>query len=140
MGRYSNPFPGFVNPWKLLAEARKTARQARVLVSPSRQRRLSAAEVDRLVERYAELRSLRLVALEFKIDRSTARSHLRDRHVDLAPPASITPDQVTSAIALYAKGKSSAAIGRALGFTNKTVIKELCAAGVTIRPQVGRRI
>jgi DNA-binding NarL/FixJ family response regulator len=100
---------------------------------------LSAAEVDRLVERYAEIRSLRLLALEFKVDRSTARGHLRDRHVDLVPPASMTLDQVTAAIALYAEGKSSAAIGRSLGCSNKTVLKELRAAGITIRPQVGRR-
>jgi DNA-binding CsgD family transcriptional regulator len=48
-------------------------------------------------------------------------------------------DCVAAAISLYAEGKSSGAIGRVLGFTNKTVIKELRAAGITIRPQLGRR-
>jgi DNA-binding CsgD family transcriptional regulator len=137
--KYSKDCIASTDPWKLLNEARNTPRQTEVSVTPSRQQRLSPADVDRLVERYAKLRSLRLVAQEFKIDRSTARGHLRDRHIDLVPPVSMTRDQVTAAIALYAEGKSSAAVGRALGFTNKTVIKELRAAGITIRLQLGRR-
>lgn len=104
----------------------------------TRQRRLSEPEVNHLVERYLALKSLRLVAAELGIDRSTARSHLKARGVTLAPPASMSRADVTAAIELYAEGKSSAAIGRTLGFTNKTVIKELRAADVTIRPQVGR--
>lgn len=137
VARYSNTYSAYVNPWSLLASARKSSSSSGVTQSTKRQLRLTEAEIDRLVERYAELKSLRQVAQEFGIDRSTARSHLLARHVTIEPPASMTSDQIASAIALYAEGKSSAAIGKVLGFTNKTVIKELRAGGVTIRPQVG---
>lgn len=122
---YSNTFSAHVNPWALLAGARQSRRLSGVETVLQRRRRLSASEIDRFVERYAELRSLRLVALEFKTDRSTAPGHLRERHVELASPPSMKRDEVTAAIGLYAEGKSSAAIGGALGFTNKTVVKEL---------------
>lgn len=139
VGRYSNTCPAYVNPWALLALARKSSTSPGVSKSVLRQRRLTEPEIDRLVARYIELRSLRLVAAEFKIDRSTARHHLKARSVPLESPASMTPDQVLVAIEMYGAGQSSAAIARTLGFTNKTVIKELRAAGVTIRQQIGRR-
>jgi AraC-like DNA-binding protein len=114
--------------------SRRDEDQAARQTKPARQ--LREREVDELVARYRDVRNIRQVAREFKMSRTTVAKHLADRGIDSSHR--MTAAQIERAALLYVEGHSSQAIGLALGFDNKTVIKELRAAGVRIRTALGR--
>lgn len=78
-------------------------------------------EVDRLVSQYQKVKNIRKVALEFGISRTTVAKHLSNRGVETS--RSMKSADIRQAKKLYADGLSSAAIGKQLGFDNKTVLK-----------------
>ena len=90
---------------------------------------------DRLVAHYEEVRNIRKIAIEFKMSRTTVAKHLGDRGITTTK--SMTPDQITRAVDLYAEGLSSIAIGKQLGFDNHTILNALRSKGMTIRPALG---
>jgi DNA-binding CsgD family transcriptional regulator len=126
------------DPWKLLDQARADRRPTAAQPAVRRTKRPSEAEIDHLVARYLELKSLRLVAAELGVDRATVRTHLKQRGVQLVEQARMTDRDVARAVELYVAGQSSVTIGKALGFDNHTVLKALRTAGVRIRPRPGR--
>ena len=63
--------------------------------------------------------------------------HLKEHGVDLTK--GMSPAAKEQAARLYADGKSSAAIGKQLGFDNHTVLSALRSMGVPIRSPVASR-
>ena len=91
-------------------------------------RQLNSGETDRLVERYLEVRNIREIARELKLSRTTVAKHLASRAVMTS--RSMNPAQEQLANELYNDGLSSAAIGRQLGFDNKTVLRAIAPDAV----------
>lgn len=113
---------------------RSTAKQDR----PARRaRQLRPDEVDTLEARFRELQHLTNVAREFGITRMTAARLLGERGIDTARRR-MSSAEVRAASDSYLDGDSAATIGKRLGFAPHTVIKTLRAAGVEIRPRLGR--
>lgn len=101
-----------------------------------RARQLREREVDELVARYDEVRNMRQVAREFRVSRTTVAKVLAIRGV--ATSRRMSSVEITLAAELYEQGESSGTIGRKLGHDNHTVLRALRAAGVEIRPPLGR--
>lgn len=89
-----------------------------------------------LEQRYLEVRSIRQIALEFGISRTTVAKQLSARGVDTF--RGMKPDDVARAVDLYAKGTSSIRIGKLLGFDNHTVLAALRSEGTSIRRPLGK--
>lgn len=87
--------------------------------------------------RYLAIRSIRAVANEFQVSRTTVARILTEHGIDAS--RRMTETQITVAVTLYEQGLSSAVIGKRLGFDNHTILKELRGRGVAIRPVAGRR-
>ena len=85
---------------------------------------------------YLAIRSIRAVAKEFQVSRTTVARILTEHGIDAS--RKMTGDQVAVAAELYEQGLSSAAIGQRLGFDNHTILKELRGRGVAIRSAAGR--
>lgn len=134
---YSNPSPGVGAPRELLF--RSTLREFREVSreTPRRARQLRANEREHLAARYLAIRSVRAVAKEFEVSRTTAARILTEHGIDAS--RKMTEAQITIAVKLYEQRLSSAAIGKRLGFDNHTILKALRGCGVAIRPAVGRR-
>lgn len=66
--------------------------------------------------RYLALRSIRAVAKEFQVSRTTVARILTEHGIDAS--RKITEAQITIAAKLYEQGLPSAAIGKRLGFDN----------------------
>lgn len=94
--------------------------------------------MDQLVERYKATQSIRLVADEFGLYRTTVREHLKRRNIPTRKMISMNPVEIAEAVRLYEAGDSSVTVGEKLGFSNHTILKGLRARGTTIRSQVGR--
>lgn len=134
---YSNPSPGVAAPRALLV--RSTLRERREVnrETARRARQLRANERGYLVARYLDIRSIRAVAKEFQLSRTTAARILTEHGIDAS--RKMAEAQIAVAVKLYEQGLSSAAIGKRLGFDNHTILKELRGRGVAIRPAVGQR-
>lgn len=126
-----------ISPRELLEATRKSSRPvSEDRPNPRTARQLRAAEIDRLVARYVEVRNIRKVAVEFKMSRMTVAKHLGNRGIVTAK--SMNAEQVSRAVELYADGLSSIAIGKQLGFDNHTIINALRSQNVVIRNALGR--
>jgi len=79
---------------------------------------------------------MRQVAREFRVSRTTVAKVLAIRGV--ATSRRMSSVEITLAAELYEQGESSGTIGRKLGHDNHTVLRALRAAGVEIRPPLGR--
>lgn len=122
---YSN-FRGGISPLELAAKAANSSRRGQT-TPPTRRtaKQFHEPEIDRLVERYREVRNMRAVAREFGISRTTVAKHLADRGVDTSN--GMKPFEIAKARALYAQGVGSGRIGALLGFDNKTILKAVKA-------------
>ena len=73
----------------------------------------------------------------YNVHRNTVSRHLKERGVDLSRRM---PDAAKDQAArLYMDGKSSASIGKQLGFDNHTIIATLRSMDVVIRKSVASR-
>ena len=134
---YSNPAAGVVAPQELLFRSTIREPQPASRAPRRRARQLRAGEVDLVIARYFEIRSIRTVARDFQVSRTTIARILTENGIDAS--RRMTEAQVTIAAKLYKQGVSSATIGHRLGFDNHTILKELRGRGVAIRPAIGRR-
>jgi AraC-like DNA-binding protein len=130
---YSNHSRPAVSPQELLY---RSAQSRRLDVRPGararRARQLRDAEKDQLVQRYLEVRKMREVAREFRLSRTTVAKLLADHGIDTS--RSVAAERVSVAARLYGAGRSSAVIGRRLGFDNHTVLKALRGRGIGSLP------
>jgi lambda repressor-like predicted transcriptional regulator len=102
-----------------------------------RQRRLTAAQVVKMVERYREGATVYELSTEFGCHRTTVSARLKKEGVSLRlqPPAS---DAIDLMAKLYASGLSSAEIGERLGYCANTVRNGLQGKGMGLRDTHGR--
>lgn len=101
-------------------------------------RQLRPAEVDELVATYQSGGTIRQLAVQFGIHRSTVGQHLSARGIDTQPPA-LHPDDVPAAADLYRSGWSLARIAEKYNTTDDTVWRRLREVGVEMRPRRGGR-
>jgi transposase-like protein len=103
------------------------------------QRRLSPVDVDDLIATYRAGATIRHVAAEFGIHRTTVAAHL-DRHQIPRHREQTAWESGTleEAAALYASGLSLADVADQFGIDAQTVANRLRRAGVAVRPRRGR--
>jgi hypothetical protein len=93
-------------------------------------RRLPADEVELLVRGYYDGKSVRNLAVEFRISRSTAAEHLKRRGVILRP--TVLSSETTRALALHAEGLVPNRIGIVMGRDPKTIRAILRRNGLSV--------
>lgn len=132
MGRYSN-----------LSEQRERIQEVLEIVpsgdselisrTPKRCRpTLEPGELDNLAEAYRSGRSVKDLADQFEIDRSTVLKYLRVFDIPRRRPA-LDPDQSEEACHLYQGGLNSTEIGRLFAVSADTVLRTLRRSGIKIR-------
>ena len=134
MGHYSNPAP---EPAE--APAPGQARDAPPPAAQHRtQGRLRAHDVDALVAAYRAGATIKELAEQFDIARTTVMAHLDRRNVQRRATAKEWDDDALSGAARsYANGYSLAHIADQFGVDPKTVANRFRRAGVPIRPRRG---
>jgi transposase len=95
-------------------------------------RRLERAQVDGVVEAYTRGATLREVAQQFRVHRTTVSELLERRGVQRRY-AALRPEQVFEAEELYKAGRSLVAIGNVLKVNQSTVWHALRGKGVPLR-------
>jgi DNA-binding CsgD family transcriptional regulator len=132
LGRYSNlPDQGErVRHILEIVPEDSTKVNARAQKQP--QHRLTPEETERLKRTYEAGATLRDLAREFQIHRTTAADLLERSGVfrRVKGPSEV---QMSEAIRMYLAGQSAARIGQALGFAADTIRYRLKAAGVQMR-------
>lgn len=138
----SMPATEVTSPGKLLVRARNDASKTTsppTAASPAKWSRggskLRDHEIDRVVELYEHLESVREVARELGIARTTVGRYLALRGIETRHHMSDA--DVKLAVQQYEGGQSSNEIAQRLGFDNHTVLSALRGAGVRIRPRYG---
>lgn len=102
---------------------------------PRAQRRLRAADVDALLERYRAGETIMQLAGRFGISRTTVMAHLDRRGVERRAIAKLWDDAaLTVAARSYDRGYSLAHVAAEFGLDPSTVANRLRRAGVSIRP------
>ena len=105
---------------------------------PNRARRLTAEQIDELVDAYKAGATAKELGERFKIHKTTVGKHLRARGVDTTPP-SITPEDIPKIIWLYEKQYwSTERIAIKLNTSARSVRSRLLEAGVKMRDTHGR--
>jgi lambda repressor-like predicted transcriptional regulator len=102
-----------------------------------RQRRLTAAQVIEMVERYEEGATVYELSTEFGCHRTTVSARLKNAGVSLRLQ-SPTSDVIDLMAKLYASGLSSIEIGERLGYCANTVRNGLQGKGIQLRDTHGR--
>lgn len=97
-------------------------------------RQLREEEVDELVRTYSAGVTLRELAVQFTVYRTTVSKHLQTRGIDTSPPA-LTDDQVQAAATLYRQGWTLAQLANKYQAGRETMRKRLRASGVKMRPK-----
>ncbi|NYD68713.1 helix-turn-helix domain-containing protein [Agromyces atrinae] len=122
----------------LVAKARSetVVREARE-VPPRRPKSLDADIQGAIVDRYLAGRTMKALAAEMKVHRTTIRTVL-DRHGIAPRDTQISDTDVARAAALYESGQSLATIGAQLGFNPQTISNRLRQIGVALRDPHGR--
>jgi len=95
-------------------------------------RQLHASEIDRLVAAHSNGATVRALAKQFGIHRSTVGRHLHVRSIDTRPPGLSSEDLATAA-ELYRSGWSLAKIADKFGVAGDTVRRRLREIGVRMR-------
>jgi len=140
MGRYSN------QGWRVDRLSRLTSLQpasavacAEPRTSGQQQRRLSKGDVALLVKAYRSGSSVKTLAAEIQIHRTTVMNHL-ERAGELRRPnvRAWTDEQVAQAAGLYQDGASLLTVGKQFNVSANTIQHELMKTGVVIRPRRGR--
>jgi DNA-binding CsgD family transcriptional regulator len=100
----------------------------------SRQRRLKAHEIDRMVAAYEEGgMTLREIGTAFGVHRTTVSGHLKQRGVSLRGKG-LDDDAIPEMVRLYKEGRSAADLGEIFGVSPQTVLSALRREGVEVRP------
>ncbi|HEY8993006.1 MAG TPA: hypothetical protein VIM37_04145 [Candidatus Microsaccharimonas sp.] len=95
------------------------------LLEHKQQNRLSSLEIEMLVTRYNEIKSMRQVAREFGISQTTVRAHLRMLGVTVRVSKSMTELQKQKAREMWAAGMPSTLIGKKLGYSHHTILRAI---------------
>jgi len=93
---------------------------------------LDPAEIDALAEAYIAGTSIKDLADQFEIDRSTILKHLKVLDIPRRHPA-LDPDQCDEVCRLYEGGLNSTEIGQIFDVSPDTVLRTLRRAKVRIR-------
>ncbi|WP_460755262.1 hypothetical protein [Myceligenerans cantabricum] len=102
-------------------------------------RKLSAAEITELVERYEAGTTIRSLGDTFGMHEQTVRAHLRRQGVTLRPVCSLTPEQDVEVERLYvAENWTMAELGRRFEVDASSIRRALVRRGVERRPQKKR--
>jgi hypothetical protein len=96
------------------------------------QNRLEPPEIHLLQQAYKSGATLRDLARDFQIHRTTAAELLVRAGIARRGKGPSDSD-IQQAISLYIDGQSTAAIGRTLGFSAETIRHSLLAAGIPVR-------
>jgi transposase len=98
------------------------------------QRRLSMTEVTKLVSAYEQQASVKELAQQFGIHRTTVTALLQRHGVELRH-SGLEPAEVQAAANLYRQGWTLARLGETFGADSTTIWRVLRAAGVKMRPR-----
>lgn len=111
-------------------------RQARQLQP---QHRLTTAEQAELAHRYVAGESVTALKQAFSINRETVLLQLKRAGVTRSPSVrKLNDDEVREAALLYTDGRSLRMTAEKFGVSERTLRRELAAAGHAIRPRRGR--
>lgn len=94
--------------------------------------RLSAADVEALVQAYQSGATVHQLATQFKIHPTTASQHLHRQRVTLRRRG-LDEEQCQNAVRLYREGNSLARVGAEVGADAETVRQALRLRGVVLR-------
>ena len=100
------------------------------------QRRLSADQIAELIAAYRSGKTMKELASEFGIHRTTVSSHLTEHGVSVRR-GGLDQDQTAEAVRLYEQGWSSGRLSEKFGVSADTVLTVLRRARVSIRPRRG---
>ena len=101
------------------------------------QRRLTADEIDELLEAYMNGEPIRDIAFRHGVHRTTVIGHVTRRGLPRRSEQAWTDQELRTAARLYASGKSLAAVGQHFGIDAATVANRFRRAGVPIRARRG---
>ena len=93
---------------------------------------MDPTEIDDLAEAYKSGTSIKDLADEFEIDRSTVLKNLQGLDIPRRYPA-LDPDQCEQVCRLYEGGLNSTEIGQVFDVSPDTVLRTLQRAGIKIR-------
>ncbi len=103
----------------------------------ARPAKVAAVDIDALLARHRDGHTLRQLATEFGIHRTTVSDLLRDAGVETNRFA-VPPDMVRQIVRMYKGGSSCIAIGKRVGRAKSTVREVLVRNGVRLRDSHGR--
>ena len=95
-------------------------------------RQLTADDVNHLVDTFRSGTTIRKLAVQYGVHRTTVAEHLRSRGIDTRPPG-LYPAEVSAAAALYRDGWSLQRIAEKFDCNATTVFHRLTEAGVEMR-------
>jgi len=132
LGRYSNLCDQAERLHRLLEIVPEGSAEVTVRTQKQAQHRLEPPEIDRLRRAYKSGATVRELAQDFRIHRTTAMDLLERAGV---PRRGKGPadSELQRAVRLYREGQSTARIGKALGFSAETIRQHLLASGVRVR-------
>jgi transposase-like protein len=93
---------------------------------------MDPGEIDDLAEAYKAGTSIKDLADEFEIDRSTLMKHLKGMDIPRRYPA-LDPAQSEEACRLYQSGLTSTEVGNLFRVSADTVLRTLRRSGVEVR-------
>jgi uncharacterized protein (DUF433 family) len=91
-------------------------------------------EIDDLVAAYEAGTSIKDLAAQFEINRSTILAHLAEQDISRRYPA-LNPEEVAEVCELYDRGLSSSEIGQLFEVSADTVLRALRKMGIRTRPR-----
>jgi AraC-like DNA-binding protein len=97
------------------------------------QRRITDAEIDDLVTRYETGSTIKELAREFGIHRTTVMGHLERRAIPRRSPRKLTNQIVGQSAHRYSSGETLAEIAEHLNVAPSTLTRELRLAGIPIK-------
>jgi DNA-directed RNA polymerase specialized sigma24 family protein len=132
MGRYLNPCYQGERLRDLLDMVPSRPSVVNVRTPKRVHRRLRSDQVDELVESYLAGSTLKEVAQQFGIYRTTVSELLEARGIERRY-CSLTTEEIDQAVKLYHSGLSLVDVGKALGLNQSTVWSAMKDRGVPLR-------
>jgi len=117
----------------ILAGSGRGSPPARTTRSVRRLRRLTGPEVDQLVEHYQSGESIRALAKDFSVHRTTISGQLKARGV-LVPVRKVTSRESAEMVRRYERGWSIARTAEHFGVSQSVIARVLKEAGAPTRP------
>ncbi len=112
---------------------------SRVAAGGRQNRKLSPAEIGKLVDFYRRGATVYGLAEQFGIHRQTVSAHLHRESVVMRSRVRMTPQLLARATELYEVGWSTVQISKELSLGTSTIGKALKRAGVQMRAPVAER-